>query len=467
MHLVNLTTAGLKRIVGLSFALFIYSITIAQENSPYSRYGLGDIVPNQNIVSRGMGGVGIAASNIFSINFTNPASLGNLTSTTRFPNTIFDLGGEIDIRTLKSTNNASKSSKYTSTNTLISYLQVAFPIAPAKMERKNIHWALSFGLRPVTRINYKIEKNERLTGIDSLNTMYEGSGGVNQFNLSTGLRFLTSHKKGLPESLSIGLSSGYTFGNKDYSTRLTFINDTVAYLKSNTQTQSHFGGVFLNIGVQYQLPLGKNRNRMLNIGAYANLQQNLKAKQDHIDETVAYGGSGDIVPIDTVASSTNLSGTVKMPSVYGIGFNYQDSGSNWTVGADFEYTDWKSYSYFGEKDNVQNSWILRVGAEYYPAKKNTPSNKYFKYVKYRAGFYLGPDYVKLDKTRTNYAATVGASFPLTIARLLQMGEYVSLNTAVEYGGRGNRQSFSFHENTLRFCIGLSMNARWFVKKSYF
>ncbi len=94
MHLVNLTTAGFKRISGLVLTVFIYSIATAQENSPYSRYGIGDLVPNQNVVNRGMGGVAIGYSDYQSINFINPASLAYIT------NTILDLGGEVDIRTL-------------------------------------------------------------------------------------------------------------------------------------------------------------------------------------------------------------------------------------------------------------------------------------------------------------------------------------------------------------------------------
>ncbi|MEO6932796.1 MAG: hypothetical protein ABI151_14275, partial [Chitinophagaceae bacterium] len=194
MRLVNLTTAGFKRIIWISFALFIYSFASAQDNSPYSRYGLGDMVPNQYVVSRGMGGVATGYSDAgygkipkydLSINFKNPASLGSLSNSGPFSNTIFDVGGEIDVRTLKST---SIPSKYTSTNTLISYLQIAFPISTSKMERRGINWGLSFGLRPLTRIAYKIEKNERLAGIDSLNTLYEGSGGLNQVNVSTGFK---------------------------------------------------------------------------------------------------------------------------------------------------------------------------------------------------------------------------------------------------------------------------------------
>ena len=38
-------------------ALLFSCLIISQDNSPYSRYGLGDIVPSTNINSRGMGSI--------------------------------------------------------------------------------------------------------------------------------------------------------------------------------------------------------------------------------------------------------------------------------------------------------------------------------------------------------------------------------------------------------------------------
>ena len=132
MHLVKLTTARLKRTFSIFSALFISSIAFAQENSPYSRYGVGDVVPNQNVVSRGMGGIGAAYSDFQSLNFVNPASLGGVRST------VFDLGADIDIRNLKSNQSPAK---FQSVNTLISYLQIGFPIATEKMMKKDIiYW---------------------------------------------------------------------------------------------------------------------------------------------------------------------------------------------------------------------------------------------------------------------------------------------------------------------------------------
>ncbi|MEX1203409.1 MAG: hypothetical protein WEA59_09210 [Ferruginibacter sp.] len=419
---------------------------MAQENSPYSRYGMGDIAPNQNMVSRAMGGITAGYADFQSINMINPAALGQIR------NTIYDIAGEVDIRNLKSNTSPQK---FRSVNTLISYLQLGVPLSSAKMLKKKQYWGASFGLRPLTRINYKIENNYRPQGLDSLNTIYEGSGGITQANISTGIRI---------KNLSIGINTGYNFGSRDYSTILNFISDSVAYFKSNTTTSTRFGGFFLNTGIQYEITT-KNKN-ILRFGAYMNFQQNLSAKQDKVNETIAFDGNGGIVTIDTISAVINQSGKVKLPATYGFGVTH--ATKNLLVGADIEFSNWDAYRYYGEKDFVQNSYIVRVGAQYYPAKDNTLPSKYWSFVKYRAGMYFGNDYIKLDNNkRPNYAFTAGVGMPLTsLQRISYTGEIVALNAGIEMGVRGNKESQSLRENYMRINIGVSMNARWFVKPKY-
>ena len=422
----------------------------AQENSPYSRYGLGDLTPNHNVFTRGMGGIsaGVAERNV--INFTNPASLSVI------GNTIFDVGTEIDYRILKSTNPAKK---FTSANTYVSYLQLGFPLTTPKMLKKGITWGMSLGLKPVSKINYKIEKNDRLTAIDSINTLYEGSGGVNQLHLGTGIRY---------KNLSIGINAGYMFGSKDYSTKLTLINDSIFYYLSNSENKTTFGGFFINGGLQYDFTLAKdaknNTTKSLRLGVYGNLQQNLKANSDLIREIIIYDPNGNQFQLDSVYAEKNVKGKIKFPAMVAAGAVYEDA--HWMLGADFEYGNWASYRYYGQTDAVQNNWTIRVGTQYYPAKINTPVKKYFNFVKYRAGFYYGPDYIKTNANRPEYGFTVGAGMPLTsLRRISYSGEYVVLNTGLEFGSRGNKQT-NVRENLVRFSIGVSMNARWFQKPKY-
>ena len=104
--------------VVLALVLLCCSHLSAQENSPFSRYGLGDIYPSQNIATRGMGGVSAAYSNEQALNTVNPASYSAL----RFVNiyggssgayVTYDFGLSIDARTLRS---AVPSASYKSTN---------------------------------------------------------------------------------------------------------------------------------------------------------------------------------------------------------------------------------------------------------------------------------------------------------------------------------------------------------------
>ena len=124
MHLARQTITKILPV--LIVACVLKHEVFAQENSPYSRYGLGDIVPKANIVSRGMGGIAAGYSDYQSVNFINPASYSNLKTT------IFEFAVETDTRTLKS---LSPAARYTSTNTIISYIQLGFPI---KLNRQTI-----------------------------------------------------------------------------------------------------------------------------------------------------------------------------------------------------------------------------------------------------------------------------------------------------------------------------------------
>jgi hypothetical protein len=151
----------------------------------------------------------------------------------------------------------------------------------------------------------------------------------------------------------------------------------------------------------------------------------------------------------------------------GAGFTYQSNNKNWLLGADFEMGNWASYRYYNQSENVINNWTLRAGVEFYPAKSTAANNHYWNYIKYRTGFYYGPDNIKLTEVRYHYAATFGATLPLTTPRYIQSrGEYVAMHTSFELGARGNKQTSQLRENFMRFNIGISMNARWFQKRSY-
>ncbi len=455
------------RITGLVLTLFIVSVSaVAQENSPYSRYGLGDIVPAQNIVTRGMGGIA-AGYSWQGVNFVNPASYGNLNylppAQARFYNiipsvTIFDFGFEVNTRTLKQIDPAAK---YTATSPIISYVQLGLPVRLKKANKRGIFLGMNFGLRPVSRINYKIATIERLPGIDSIGTLYEGNGGVSEALFGAGIRI---------KDFNFGFNTGYRFGNKTYSTKLSFLNDTVYHYQSNSETSSNFGGMFLSLGTQYEWRFNKAKDgsggSILRLGAYASLKQTMTGKQEVLRQTFKYDADNGIYQVDSVFKNS-VNGSVQYPSNWGAGFTYRDSAGHWTFGADYEMYNWSGYNFFGQKDNVQNTWKIRAGAEYLPAESGrTPYNKFFSFVKYRAGFYYGPSYINLGKSMPEYGISLGAGIPLKLRRSGYETQSSYLNTAIEFGNRANKNS-NLRESFFRISFGLSLSDIWFNRSKYY
>lgn len=441
MQLVNIMMMPKRKLLSLLFFTFPL-ISLAQENSPYSRYGIGNLVPNGNILNRAMGGISAGIADPATVNFINPASYSNLIYTT------LDIGAEVDSRILKS---VQPQGSFTANNAIISYVQLGVPLLNGnkKAIAKNMSWAINFGLRPVSKINYKITSVTR-NNIDSLLTTYEGNGGANEAFLGTGLRI---------KNFSFGVNVGYLFGNKDYSTRITFLNDSIAYYSSNSETKTTFGGLIFNGGLQYTAKIKKG---IIRAGIYGNVQQKHNANQDILRETFSYNAtSGNPDKIDSIYEKNDQKGKIELPATIGFGFAVEKA--HLLFGADFEMTNWDNYRFYGQKDLVKNSWLAKIGFQYLPATNE--SKKYWNFVKYRAGFYFGPDYIAPNNKLPQYGISAGASLPLKLKRSFYETQYSVMNLGVEYGSRGNKSN-NIRENILRISVGFALSDLWFRRYKY-
>jgi hypothetical protein len=415
----------------------------AQENSPYSRYGIGNMLPSGNILNRGMGGLSAGFTDPATVNTVNPATYSNLVLTT------LDFGVEYDGRTIKSANPLGT---FKSNNAIISYLQFGFPLLNGnkKAIKNRTAWALTFGLKPISRINYKISSSGTVSN-DSTNTIYEGNGGVNEAFIGTAVRI---------KNFSIGFNTGYLFGSKDYNTKLAIANDSLDYFYStNYQTTTRFGGVFLNAGMQYAI---KIKGGFLRLGAYGNLKQQYNANKDDLRETISYNSSsGSIDKIDSIYENSGQTGKVQLPATFGAGFVVEKE--HVLLGADFETTNWDTYRFFGEKDFVKNSWLGKFGIQYFPSPNG--SAKYFNNVRYRAGFSFGNDYINVDNSIPLYTISVGGTFPLKLRHSFYDNQYSNMNLSLEYGKRGNNNN-TIQENTFKVGVGFSLSDIWFRREKY-
>ena len=416
-------------------------LCFAQENSPYSRYGTGNLVPSGNIANRAMGGISAGVTDATTVNTVNPASYSNLIYTT------LDVGFEYDGRNLKSKDPVGT---YQSNNGIISYLQLGFPLLNGnkKALKNSTSWGITFGLKPISKINYKI-LSPSPNAIDSAATLFEGNGGVNEAFFGTGIRI---------KNFSFGINTGYLFGEKDYSTRLIFNNDTVNYYKANYATNTRFGGMFLNAGVQYA---AKIKGGTLRFGAYGNLKQGYNASKDDLRETFDYNADGSPVRVDSVYENNGQKGTVQLPATFGAGFSIEKE--HFLLGADFETTQWDDYRFFGQKDLVKNSWTARAGVQYFPATVGTTG--YFNFVKYRAGVSFGSDYINVDNNLPLYTVSVGGGFPLKLKHNFYDLQYSVMNLSFEYGNRGNNNN-NITESIYKISVGFSLSDVWFRRQKY-
>ncbi len=441
-------TVSLKTLTAL-VSLFSASFVFAQDNSPYSRYGLGDVVPNTNIVNRGMGGISAAYADFLSINFNNPASYSGFvvqsqanTSKIGSGRVLFDVGVNIENRTLRSPNQVEK---FTASNALFSYLQVGVPL------RKN--WGLSFGIKPVTRISYKIQQGEK-TSIDSILTQNTGDGGAYLPSIGTGVRI---------KNFSVGVNVGYLFGKRETTRKIGFANDSVDFKNGDFTTNTSFGDLFFYAGLQYNIKVTNKTN--LRLGVTGNLKQSLNATQDYKAQTFVRSSDGSDVQLDSVYENNGVKGEVIYPGSTTFGFMIENgtdpTQKSWALGADFVLNQWDDYRFFGAQDAVKNNWQVRAGGQFRP-KFNT---NFLNRIAYRAGLSFGPDYVTAGGDLPAWSATLGFGVPVANYNRISPNQYTIVNLALEYNKRGNDEN-PLKENLFRLSVGLNFSDLWFTKRKY-
>ncbi|HUQ65076.1 MAG TPA: hypothetical protein VM101_02920 [Flavitalea sp.] len=424
------------KLLGILIMLATSILNAQTENSPYSRYGLGDHLPSQNIVSRGLGGVSAGYADVISVNFQNPASYARLKRAT------FDFGLEIDNRTLKAIN---PPRKFSSTSPNISYVQLGLPLSTKH------NWGMNIGLRPVTSINYKIQKLEKLNeSNDSASTLFEGNGGIYEVYTGTGFNI---------KNLSLGFNVGYRFGTKDFSTkRFLLPSDTVFVYPSQYINNTNVGGLFVNGGLQYTIKMGKQD--MLRLGAFGSMKRDLTAHNHQLVQTFQQNSTTNVIDSIDVISNTNTSGKITYPGTFGGGIMFY-KGDMWLLGADFTKTKWSDYRYFGAVDSVQDAWSFHLGGQIIPNATNAKS--YWGRVTYRAGLWYGRDYVKVVDDLPSWGLSIGFGLPMRPPSY--SNQYSIINTAFEFGQRGTNSNL-IKENVFKISIGLTLSDIWFIKKKY-
>lgn len=422
---------------GLVFGIFILiSYPIFSQSyisSPYSSFGLGNLIGDNNDRNKAMGGLGVGIRDYFSVNFRNPASYTAFDSTSF----LFEASMSGSYMTLQTTD-----LNENTTNATLSHLVFGFPVTN--------RWKTSVGLIPYSSVGYRVIDSELKENIGNVLYSFYGEGGYNDFYWGNALQ--------LSKYLSVGFNATYMFGSIERIQKIDF-PDSAYILSSRTNSKISISDVKFDFGAQYARQVGKKLN--LVVGATYKPQQELKAKRDFIASSFLGGSNGIDFDTDTVNYYNNDPGIVVMPGGFGVGFSIS-KGFNWLVGVDYINEKWKDYRSFDISDSLVNSNTLKVGGHYIP---DPNSFSYYKRVDYRVGFHYSNSQLELRGDQlTDFGITFGMGLP--IRSVLIRGSRSMINLGFEYRNRGTLEKGLIKEKYYMFHLGITIYERWFIKRKY-
>ena len=420
-----------KRLISICLFCIFAATAMAQygTNSPYTRYGFGQLSDQSFGNSKAMGGIAYGLRNGLHINAANPASYSAVDSLTF----LFDAG-----MSLQNTNFKENGVKTNAKNSTVDYIAMQFRL----WERMG----MTLGFLPYSIVGYNMSKAQTIPNSNDLEgntisqlTSYNGDGGLQQVFVGLGYKVFNN--------LSIGANFSYLYGDITHMSRLTFNNPnaTSSVLSNKLEIKDYK----LDLGLQYTQKFGKKHT--VNVGAVYSLGHDLNGTGYKFKETyMSESNYPATQAIDTIKNAFSL------PHTLGVGFTYVYN-NRLTVGMDYTLQKWGETKFFNEEGKFQDRTKIALGAEYLP---NPIGRNYLKRIRYRVGGYYSDPYAKVDgkEGAREYGVSFGFGLPLEVFQgrsLLNIsGQYVTVSPKVKG---------MLEENYLRVNIGLTFNDRWFMK----
>ncbi|RRN76836.1 hypothetical protein EIM50_22660, partial [Pseudoxanthomonas sp. SGD-10] len=357
-------------------------------NSPYSRFGVGELKGTYLPQNRSLGNLayGISTVGVYNnINIANPASYSQLRLTA------FDIGVNVNAQTLKRDNLSENSF-----NANLGHLAIAVPVSKKS--------ALSFGLLPYSTYGFGYKQQATVSTAQNgeeiiADHVYNGEGGLSRAYLGYGI--------GLGKNLSVGFNMSYLFGNLKQTNAVEYHNRYVGFFNSKKETNNSVGGLSFDVGAQYIASLSEKMR--LTLGYTAGLESKLN-NNTSILTTNYFVVNDSEYRVDTVSTFSKEDQKVTLPIGHNFGFSLAKV-NNWLVGADFRMADWSNFQMNNVPQNLNKTWGFSVGGQIIP-NINSVTN-YLALIDYRAGFNYDKTYVQVNNTEIDVkSVNFGMGFPL-------------------------------------------------------
>lgn len=425
----------------LAVAITVTTITAHAQTegavfSLYSQYGLGELSTVGTAAAKGMGGIGIASRDRYSINMSNPAAY---TIVDR-QNALLSIGGE-------GMNNYLKTSKGSNSKNSFNLGHIGLQM------RLSNKFGFGFSLAPYSDMGYELyitEKNDDIaTNIGNIKYNYVGSGGIAQFK--GGIAYNPF------KNFNIGVNYIYYLGSFDQNVT----SSTTQYVESNiykniyNYKNSKINQSSFEVGAQYLLPLKDTRALIFG----ATFQPKIKSKLKR-DLFIANGYTESQITPNDVVTDITYNENYYFPLRIAAGASYYTTKLHLEL--NYSYQDWSSS--FPENNINGLSYSsrneIRAGVQYTPNRMDIRS--FLKRCSYRAGVVYGTSYIVKDGYHSNdFSGTIGFGIPV------ERDWFSQLNIAFEYGTSGALKDGQVRNNFLKLNVGFSFAARnWFVRFKY-
>lgn len=394
-------------------------------STPYSIFGIGDLMRGGSAYNKTMGGVGIATRSNHFINALNPAAVTARDS----------LSLMIDYSMYEDNKFFTEGTKHSVSNTFnIGDLVVSFPIYKSM--------AMMVGVLPYSGMGFLHKdtytglRDDVIINTGDVSYSVAGQGGMYQLFGALGASFF--------DRLSLGVQYSFYFGDitKGY---VQNVSSSTAQGLSDEYDVLLNGGSF-KFGLQYEQPIG---NCKVCVGATYSLKAKLKGYY-----------TNNFSELDTLTFDSGFN----IPAEIGVGISLR-SGEKWMLALDYTRSDWRSsgfdkHTFFQASKGFAPSTTedIRLGFEILPNRSDT--RYYFKRCYYRAGAYYRKDYFTFDGNQINsYGLTLGVTLPV-------FRWYNGVTLGVDFGKRGTLQNNLVKENYVNFSIGINLFDIWFQKPRY-
>ncbi len=416
---------GFKQTLCALLLIFFTGVAVAQNNtnSPYTRYGYGDLANQGFGNSKAMGGIAYGLRDSYQINPLNPASYTAVDSLT------FLFEGGIS---MQNNNMSDGLIKLNVKNSSLDYLALQFRLFK--------RLAFTGGLLPYSNIGYNVAQTYTETAVSPAYTkQVTGEGGVHQAFVGLGFKILNN--------LSVGVNGSFLWGNTARSLVMIYPSyPSVSGSGTTTPSYTEYTNVDirsykLDIGVQYTQPIGEKHK--VTLGAVFSPGHHLN-------------NNSYIQTATSVISKTDTVATFGIADTYGAGLTYVYD-DRITIGLDYTYQNWADVTYFNEHNAFCDRTKISVGAEYLPSRN---AKTYLGLIRYRLGGYYNTPYYKTEggeRASKEFGITAGIGLPVPRSRSIisVTGQFVHVK---------GLQPGMINENILKLSIGVTFNERWFFKR---